>query len=91
MKKTYTPEQIIMKLRQIEMETGKGKSVALACKELGISEWSYYRWRKQYGGMDRSQARRLKELERENARLKKLLAEKELDISILKETVEGNY
>ena len=80
MRKTHTPEQIIDLLRQVERETNQGKTVAEACRALSISEWSFYRWRKKYGGMEKGDAKQLKELEKENARLKKLLAEKELDL-----------
>ena len=90
-KSRRSPEQIIEILRQIEAGKAAGKPVAQLCKEAGIGEWTYYRWRKQYQGMSKPDAKRLKELERENARLKKLLAEKELDNSILKEALEGNY
>lgn len=91
MKKTHSPEQIIDILRSVEKETGQGKTVAEACRTLGISEWTFYRWRKQYGGMDKAGTKQLRELEKENARLKKLLAEKELDLDILKEALKGNY
>jgi len=87
----YTPEQIVRKLREVEVKQAKGESVASACKALGVTDQTYYRWRKEYGGLKVDQARRLKELVKENARLKKLLAEKELDISILKEAAEGNF
>lgn len=86
-----TPEQIIEILRTVERETATGKSVAQSCKELGVSENTFYRWRKKYRGMSKPDAKKLRELEKENARLKKLLAEKELDNSILKEALEGNY
>jgi putative transposase len=89
MRKTHSPEQIIDILRQVERESSQGKTAAEACRTLGISEWSFYRWRKQYGGMDKQDAKQLKELQKENARLKKLLAEKELDLDILKEALKG--
>jgi putative transposase len=91
MKKTHSSEQIIDILRQIERETNQGKTAAEACRTLGISEWSFYRWRKKYGGMEKSDAKQLKELEKENARLKKLLAEKDLDNDILKEALKGKW
>ncbi len=91
MRKTHSPEQIIDILRQIERETNQGKTVAEVCRELSISEWSFYRWRQKYGGMEKSDAKQLRELEKENARLKKLLAEKELDIDLLKEVSRGNF
>jgi putative transposase len=91
MKKTHSPEQIIDLLRHVERESNQGKTVAEACRALAISEWTFYRWRKTYGGMDKQDAKQLKEFEKENARLKKLLAEKELDIDILKEALKGKY
>ena len=91
MRKTHTPEQIIDILRDIEKATHQGKTVAEACRTLGISEWSFYRWRKKYGGMEKSDAKQLKELEKENARLKRLLAEKELDNDILKEALKTKF
>jgi transposase-like protein len=90
-KKRHSPEQIVKKLRQAEIELARGATVAGVCKKLGITDQTYYRWRKEYGGLQVDQARRLKELERENARLKKLLAESELDKAILKEVAEGNF
>ena len=90
-RKRYTVEQIIRKLREAEVELAKGSKTPQVCRKLGISEQTYYRWRKQYGGMQVNQARRLKELERENARLKKLLAEAMLDNAILKEASSGNF
>ncbi len=90
-RKRYTVEQIITKLREAEVELAKGSKTTEVCRRLGISEQTYYRWRKEYGGMQVSQARRLKELERENIRLKKLLAEAMLDNAILKEASSGNF
>lgn len=90
-RKKYTAEQIIRMLREAEVELAKGQSVALVSKKLGVTTNTYYRWRKEYGGLRVDQAKRLKELERENGRLKKLVADKELDISILKEVAEGNF
>ena len=89
-KKRQTPEQIIPKLREAEVELAKGATVGVVCKKLGITEQTYYRWRKEYGGLRMDQAKRLKELEKENARLKKLLAEAELDKAILREAALGN-
>jgi putative transposase len=91
MKKTHSPEQIIDILRQVERETNQGKTATEACRTLGISEWSFYRWRQKYGGMGKSDAKELRELEKENARLKKLLAEKELDNDILKEALKTKF
>ena len=90
-RKRYTVEQIIANLREAEVELAKGAKTPEVCRKLGISENTYYRWRKEYGGLQVNQARRLKELERENARLKKLLAESLLDIEILKEVSSGNF
>jgi transposase-like protein len=89
--KQRTPEQIVDILRTIERETATGKTIGQSVRELGISEWTYYRWRKQYAGMNKQDAKKLKDLEKENARLKKLLAEKDLDIDMLKEVIEGKY
>jgi transposase-like protein len=86
----YTPEQIISKLREAEVLLSQGQTVGQACKSLGVSDQTYYRWRKEYGGMRTSQVRRLKELERENVRLKRLVADLSLDNAILKEAVSGN-
>jgi len=90
-KKGYTPEQIINKLREAEILLNQGASIAEASKKIGVTEQSYYRWRKEYGGMRVEQARKFKELEKENARLKKLVADLSLDNSILKEAARGNF
>jgi transposase-like protein len=90
-RKRFTPEQIIGMLREAEVRLSQGDKVKGICRSLGITEQTYYRWRKDYGGMKVSQARRLKELERENVRLKKAVAELTLDKLILKEALEGNY
>ena len=89
--KRYSSEQIIVKLRQAEIEMGRGMKVPEVCRKLGISEQTFYRWRKRYGGLNRSEVRRLKVLEQENARLKKLLADAMLDKAILKEAASGNF
>jgi transposase-like protein len=89
-KKRQTAEQIIPKLREAEVALGRGATVSQACRKLGVTEQTYYRWRKEYGGLRLDQAKRLKELEKENARLKKLLAEAELDKAILREAALGN-
>lgn len=91
MGKGYSPEQIVRKLRDAEGKLASGSTVPEVTRELGISEATYHRWRKQYGGMSTSEAKRLKELEKENARLKKMVAEKELDIDVLKEVSRGNF
>jgi transposase-like protein len=90
-RKRFTPEQIIGILRETEVRLSQGEKVKEICRNFGITEQTYYRWRKDYGGMKVSQARRLKELERENGRLKKAVAELTLDKLILKEALEGNY
>lgn len=90
MKKRHSPEQIVAKLRQADIELGKGLKVPEVCRQLGVSEQTYYRWRTKYGGMDPLMARQMKELEKENDRLKKLLAEAELDKAILKEAARPN-
>jgi transposase-like protein len=88
-KQRHTPEQVISKLREAEVKPAKGVAIAQVCKELAITENTYYRWRREYGGMKVDQAERLKELERENARPKRLPAEAELDKAILKEAASG--
>ena len=90
-KKTYRPEEIIAKLRQAEVLIGQGKRMPEVVKALGVHEVTYYRWRKEYGGMDLSQAKRLKELERENARLRKAVSDLSLDKVILQEATRGNF
>ena len=90
-RKRHTPEQIITALREAEVGLARGKSVKLMSRELGITEQTYYRWRREYGGMKVSQARRLKELERENGRLKRAVADLTLDQLILEEASEGNF
>ena len=89
--KRHTPEQIIRKLRQAEVELAKGQSAVEVARKLGITEQTYYRWRKEFGGLRVDQAKRLKELENENARLKKLVADQALDNAILKETASGKF
>ena len=90
-RKHFTTEQIIRKLREAEVLQSKGETVEQICRNLGVSDVTYYRWRKEYGGMQVEQARRLKYLEQENIRLKKLVAELSLDNSILKEVSKGNF
>ena len=90
-RKRYTPEQIIRLLRQSEVLSSEGRSVSEICREIGVTENTYYRWRKEYGGMQVNQAKRLKELERENSRLKRAVANLTLDNLILKEASEGNF
>ena len=90
-KKGYTPEQIINKLREAEILLSQGETITLISKKIGVSTHTYYRWRKEYGGLRADQAKKLKTLEKENARLKKLVADLSLDNAILKEAAEGNF
>jgi len=83
-KKRFSAEQIVTVLRQIEVGMAQGKSVSIACRDAGISDQSYYRWRKEYGGLDLDQARRMKDLEKENTRLKRLVADLSLEKQVLK-------
>jgi len=90
-KRRYTAEEIINKLREVEVLLSKGQSTGEACGQIGLREQTYYRWRKDYGGLRVDQARRFKELEKENARLKKLVADLSLDNAILREASKGNF
>ena len=90
-RKRYTAEQIINHLREAEIFISQGKTIKEVSRQIGISEQAYYRWRKEYGGMGLSQAKRLKDLEKENQQLKKLVADQALDIQILKEVGRGNF
>jgi putative transposase len=89
-KRRYSAEQIVTLLRQIEVAMGQGKSVQMACREAGISEQSFYRWRKEYGGLQVEQARRMKDLEKENSRLKRLVADLSLEKQVLADIASGN-
>ena len=89
--KKYQPEQVVNLLRQIEVAVANGKSTPLACKEGGVTEQGYYRWRKEYGGLQVDQARRLKELEQENTKLKRLVSELSLEKPVLKDIASGNF
>jgi len=89
--KRYQPEQVVNLLRQIEVAVANGKATEQSCREAGIVEQTYYRWRKEYGGLHVDQARRLKELEQENAKLKRLVAELSLDKLVLKDIASGNF
>jgi putative transposase len=89
--KRYKPEQIVTMLRQIEVGIANGKNTPQACKEAEITVQTFYRWRKEYGGLKMDQAKRLKELEKENGKLKRLVAELSLDKQILKDIAEGNF
>ena len=90
-KKGFTPEQMINKLREAEVLLSEGATIPVMTKRIGVSDVTYYRWRKEYGGMTVDQAHRLKHLEQENSRLKKLVADLSLDNAILKEASRGNY
>jgi putative transposase len=90
-RKRFTPEQIIGKLREAEVGFSQGQTVAQVCRSLGIAEQTYYRWRREYGGLKVEQARRLKALEQENARLRRAVADLTLDKLILQEAVRGNF
>jgi transposase-like protein len=90
-RRRHTPEQIVRKLREVDRLVGEGRTIAEAAKQVEISEQTYHRWRNQYGGMKADDARRLRELERENARLKRLVADKELEIDALREVAKGNW
>jgi len=90
-RKKHRPEEIISKLRTIEVHLSKGMKAEEAARKEGITEQTYYRWRKEYGGLRTDQAKKMKALEKENARLKKLLAEAELDKAILREAASGNF
>ena len=89
--KRHDAAQIIAKLREAEVELGRGKKTGEVCRKLGVTEQTYYRWRKEYGGVRTDQAKRLKELEKENARLKKSVADLSLDKQILEEVAQGNF
>lgn len=89
--KKHTPEQIVSLLRQIEVAVANGKTTPVACRENGITEQTHYRWRKEYGGLQVDQARRLKELEQENAKLKRLVSELSLEKLVLKDIASGNF
>ena len=89
-KKRHTPEQIVTLVRQVEVAVANGKGTPQACKEAAITEQTYYRWRKEYGGLKLAQAKRLKELEKENSRLKRVVAELSLEKQILREVAQGN-
>ena len=89
--KREKPEDIVSKLRQVEVLQGQGMTVADAVRKIGVSEQTFYRWRKQYGGMNRGQLKRLKELEKENARLRRAVSDLTLDKLILTEAAKGNY
>ena len=90
-RRNFTPEQTINKLREAEIHINQGVSISEASRKIGVTEQTYYRWRKEYGGLRIEQAKRLKSLEKENTRLKKLVADLSLDNAILKEASEGNY
>ena len=90
-RKTYTPEQIILKLREAEVHIAEGMTARNAARQIGVTEQTYYRWRKEYGGIKTDQVRKLKELEKENAQLKKLVADLSLDKAMLQRVASGNF
>ena len=90
-RRKYTPEQIISKLREVEVALAQGSTVALAARSIGVTDQTYYRWRREYGGLTVEQAKRLKELEKENLRLRRAVSDLTLDKLILKEAAEGNF
>ncbi len=90
-KNRHTAEEIVNKLRQADVELSKGATIAQACKSIGVTDQTYYRWRSEYGGLKVSPAKRLKDLERENGRLKKLVADLSLDKAMLQEVASGNF
>jgi transposase-like protein len=90
-RKRRTPEQVINRLREVEVVLAQGHTVAEAVRQIGVTEQTYYRWRKEYGGLNVDQARRLKRLEQENTRLRRAVADLTLDNQILKEAAEGNF
>jgi transposase-like protein len=90
-RKRYTPEQIIRKLREVEVVLAQGQTVGQACKGIGVTEQTFYRWRSEYGGLKLDQVKRLKQLEQENSRLRRAVADLTLDNQILKEAAEGNF
>ena len=90
-RKAFAPEQIVTKLRQIEVLLGQGKTVPTACKEAGINSQTFYRWRKEYGGLQVEQAKKMKDLQKENAQLRRAIAELTLEKQVLKDIAEGNF
>jgi len=90
-KKRHTTEEIVMKLREVDVLQSKGQSLAEACRQIAVSEQTYYNWRKEYGGLKMDQAKRFKQLEQENVRLKKVIADLSIDNAILKEAARGNF
>jgi putative transposase len=90
-RKRHTPEQIIRKLREADVQLSTGATISEVCRSFGVSETTYHRWRNQYGGMKAEEAKRLRELEKENARLKRIVAEQALENQILKEVARGNF
>ena len=90
-KKRYAPEQIVGKLRQIEVLISQGKTIPVACRDAGITDQTFYRWRKEYGGLQMEQARKLKDLQKENAQLRRAVADLTVEKQILKDIAEGNF
>ena len=90
-RKKHSPEEIVTKLRQVDVLTGQGNTVAAAVRTIGVTEFTYYRWRKEYGGLSGDQLRRLKELEKENLRLKRIVADQALGLDAMREVARGNF
>jgi len=90
-RKRYTAEEIVNKLREAEVLIAKGMTIALVCKQIGVTDQTYYKWRREYGGLKTDQAKRFKQLEQENARLKKLVADLALDKAMLQDVARGNF
>ena len=90
-KKRYTPEEIVAKLRQVDVQVSQGQNIADAIRQIGVSEVTYYRWRQEYGGLKTDQVKRLKELEQENTRLRRAISDLTLDKLILQEAARGNF
>ena len=87
----HSPDDIVNKLREVDVQLANGKSIAEACKAIGVNDHTYYRWRREYGGLKLDQVKRIKELEQENTRLRKAVSDLELDKQILKEVAEGKF
>ncbi len=90
-RKRHTAEEIVNKLREADVEVAQGASIVQACRKIGITDQTYYRWRREYGGLKVDQARRFKDLEKQNTRLKRVVADQAIDLAILKEVAEGNF
>ena len=90
-RRRHTAEEIVNKLREADVEIAQGASIVQACRKIGVTDQTYYRWRREYGGLKVDQARRFKDLEKQNSRLKRVVADQAIDLAILKEVAEGNF